>query len=142
MVLIRYLANYRIYMKQLTSIAKALADPTRLRLILALADGELCACQLQQLAGCAPSTLTAHLGQLVRAGLAASRKEARWVYYRLADTPPPAVAEALAWVAAHAARLDQARQDQRQVKQLRKLGPEQVCCLRSRGCDSVVKEQA
>jgi ArsR family transcriptional regulator, arsenate/arsenite/antimonite-responsive transcriptional repressor len=121
-------------MDQLTIIAKALADPTRLRLLLALQDGELCACQLQALVEFAPSTLTAHLGQLVRAGLAASRKQARWVYYRLADTPPPAAAAALAWVQAHATALPQAQADRRELKQLRKLGPQQVCCLRSQQC--------
>jgi ArsR family transcriptional regulator, arsenate/arsenite/antimonite-responsive transcriptional repressor len=130
----RHLAKYSIDMDELTTIAKALADQTRIRLLLALSGGELCACQLQELVRFAPSTLTAHLGLLVRAGLAASRKDGRWVYYRLADKPVPVAAEALAWVLAHAARQEQARADKQQVKQLRKLGPQQVCCLRKLCC--------
>ncbi len=121
-------------MQALTSLAKAMADPTRLRLILALASGELCACQLQQLIGCAASTLTAHLSLLTRAGLAQSRKDGRWVYYRLAEAPAPAAAAALAWVQTHAAAQPQVRADTAELKRLRKLGPEQVCCQRSLRC--------
>ena len=121
-------------MEQLTTIAKALADTTRLRLLLALAGGELCACQLQELIGCAPSTLSAHLGQLVRAGLASSRKEGRWVYYRLADATIRPAAEALTWVETHAALRPQARADAQRIKKLRKLGPEQLCCQRTQQC--------
>lgn len=72
-------------MSELTAIARiglALSDSTRLRLIAALRGGELCACQLIELVGLAPSTVSKHLALLRDAGLVESRKEGRWVYYR------------------------------------------------------------
>ena len=65
----------------------ALSDPTRLRLLLALRGGELCACQLIGLVGLAPSTVSKHLALLRAAGLVAARKDGRWVHYRLAGRP-------------------------------------------------------
>ncbi|HMP75007.1 MAG TPA: metalloregulator ArsR/SmtB family transcription factor [Kiritimatiellia bacterium] len=74
-------------MTNLHSIARlglALSDPTRLRLFAALRDGELCVCQLIELADLAPSTVSKHLSILRDAGLVDSRKDGRWVHYRLA----------------------------------------------------------
>lgn len=75
-------------MNNLHAIAKvgmALSDPTRLRLLAALRGGELCACQLIDLVGLAPSTVSKHLSLLRDAGLVESRKAGRWVHYRLAE---------------------------------------------------------
>ncbi len=63
----------------------ALSDETRLRLAYALRGGERCVCQLIALVGLAPSTVSKHLALLREAGLVETRKEGRWVYYRLAD---------------------------------------------------------
>jgi|GEM_PF-1708904 len=62
---------------------QAVNEVTRLRLLAALqAGGELCLCQAVALARRSPSTVSAHLACLVRAGLAMSRREGRWRYYR------------------------------------------------------------
>jgi ArsR family transcriptional regulator, arsenate/arsenite/antimonite-responsive transcriptional repressor len=61
----------------------ALSDESRLRLVFALRQGELCVCQLIALLGLAPSTVSKHLSMLRDAGLVNARKEGRWVYYRL-----------------------------------------------------------
>lgn len=66
------------------SIAKALADRTRLRILMALNDGELCVCQIVELCSLAPSTISRHLQLLTSAGLVTCRKDGRWIYYRLA----------------------------------------------------------
>jgi ArsR family transcriptional regulator, arsenate/arsenite/antimonite-responsive transcriptional repressor len=66
-------------------IGRALGDGTRLRFLAALADGELCVCQLMELAGLAASTVSKHLSVLEQAGLALRRKDGRWVYYRLSS---------------------------------------------------------
>lgn len=66
----------------------ALSDPTRVRLVFALRRGELCVCQLTALLELAPSTVSKHLSLLRDAGLVVSRKQGRWVYCRLAGSPP------------------------------------------------------
>jgi DNA-binding transcriptional ArsR family regulator len=68
-------------------ITKALANPARLRLLAVLETGESCVCQLTAVLGLAPSTVSAHLSELRRAGLLLDRKDGKIVYYRLASGP-------------------------------------------------------
>jgi ArsR family transcriptional regulator, arsenate/arsenite/antimonite-responsive transcriptional repressor len=67
----------------LSRIHKALAHPVRSRILAMLRGGELCVCQLNAVIGLAPSTMSAHLGELKDAGLLAERKSGRWVHYRI-----------------------------------------------------------
>jgi len=86
-------------MREFMNLAKALADENRVRTLLALRGGELCVCQITELFGLAPSTVSKHLSILYQAGLVESRKDGRWIYYRLAAKgAPAAVRRALAWV--------------------------------------------
>ena len=86
-------------MQQLLSIAKALSDETRLRAFAALAGGELCVCQIVALLEMAPSTVSKHMSILHRARLVDSRRDGRWMIYRLAgDGAPEEVLRALTWV--------------------------------------------
>ncbi len=62
---------------------KALGHPARLRLAAMLARGELCVCQMTAGLQLAPSTGSAHLAELRRAGLVQERKDGRWVFYAL-----------------------------------------------------------
>jgi ArsR family transcriptional regulator len=71
---------------RLPLLLKALADPTRLRIVGYLAQRELCVCDLERLLGISQSMTSHHLGVLRRAGLLQQRREerdTRWVYYRL-----------------------------------------------------------
>jgi DNA-binding transcriptional ArsR family regulator len=80
-------------------VAKALADESRLRVLVALGGGELCLCQVVDLLGLAPSTVSRHVKELQRCGLVERRKEGRWHYFRLAgDGAAPAAAAALSWL--------------------------------------------
>jgi DNA-binding transcriptional ArsR family regulator len=66
--------------------AKALADPTRLSIALALRDGEeLCVCDLAWITGRAENLVGHHLRALRGAGLAGSRREHKIVFYALTD---------------------------------------------------------
>ena len=59
---------------------------------------ELCVCQVIELLGLAPSTVSKHLSILKHARLIDGRKHGRWMYYRLADEDVPAVAkDATGW---------------------------------------------
>lgn len=101
------------------AITKALSDPNRVRILLALRKGELCVCQITELFGFAPSTVSKHLSILNHAGLLRSRKSERWVYYRLPDKAAPvAVREALDWVHKSLAKTDESADD---AKKLRKI---------------------
>ena len=86
-------------MRSFLAIAKALSDESRLRALLAVKDGELCLCQIIDLLGLAPSTVSKHMTLLHQAGLLERRKRGRWHFYRLADDgAPPQVKKVLDWV--------------------------------------------
>ncbi len=70
-------------MREFMNLTKALADANRVRMVLALRERELCACQITELFDLAPSTMSKHLSILYQAGLVDSRKNGRWVYYSL-----------------------------------------------------------
>jgi ArsR family transcriptional regulator, arsenate/arsenite/antimonite-responsive transcriptional repressor len=64
----------------------ALADPTRLRLLNALASaesGEICACDFVEPMGKSQPTVSHHLRTLTEAGLIVGDKRGRWVWYSL-----------------------------------------------------------
>jgi DNA-binding transcriptional ArsR family regulator len=65
------------------AITKALSDTHRVRALFALREGELCMCQIIELLGLAPSTISKHMSVLKQAGLVENRKEERWMFYRL-----------------------------------------------------------
>ncbi|MHB9109509.1 MAG: ArsR/SmtB family transcription factor [Armatimonadota bacterium] len=64
-------------------IIKALAHPSRLAMIDALAEGERCVCHLQRLVGSDLSTVSKHLALMKSAGIVTDRKEGTQVFYRL-----------------------------------------------------------
>ncbi len=71
-------------MNRMISIFRALSDLNRLKIMAALAKhAELCACQLTGLLQVSGATTSRHLGVLIAAGLIESRKDGRWVHYRL-----------------------------------------------------------
>ncbi|MBU6401688.1 MAG: winged helix-turn-helix domain-containing protein [Verrucomicrobia bacterium] len=86
-------------MKAFLNITKALADANRLRMLMALREGEVCVCQIAELTGLALSTVSKHLSVLYQAGLVNARKEGRWMYYSLPGKGAATAArEAVAWV--------------------------------------------
>ena len=70
----------------LASSLKALADPTRLRLVSLVAaheDQEACVCDLTEPVGLSQPTVSHHLRILVEAGILTRQQRGRWAYYRL-----------------------------------------------------------
>jgi DNA-binding transcriptional ArsR family regulator len=121
-------------MREFMAITKALSDPNRVRILLALKRGELCVCQITELFGFAPSTVSKHLSILHHAHLILSRKSERWVYYRLPDkSAPVAVREALDWVHKSLARTDETKADAKKLKQILKTDLA-VICRRQKCC--------
>lgn len=69
----------------LPSLLKALADPTRLRILALLgATDEVCVCHIHTALGVPQPTASRHLAYLKKAGLVEDRKVGLWVHYRLA----------------------------------------------------------
>jgi len=72
--------------ERLASVLKAVADPTRLRLlslVTASAAGEACVCEMTDPVGLSQGTVSHHLKILVDAGLLQREQRSKWAYYRL-----------------------------------------------------------
>jgi ArsR family transcriptional regulator len=72
--------------ERLAGVLKALAEPTRLRLLSLVAaqpDGEACICDLTAPVGLSQPTVSHHMKVLTDAGLLTREQRGRWAYYRL-----------------------------------------------------------
>ena len=72
-------------LQQLDRMLKALADPTRLRIVGLLQDGEVCVCHIHDSLKIPQPKASRHLAYLRRAGIVEAEKRGLWVYYRLAS---------------------------------------------------------
>ncbi|MBI4216315.1 MAG: winged helix-turn-helix transcriptional regulator [Chloroflexi bacterium] len=68
-----------------TRFFRALGDPTRLKLLDLLMDGERSVGELVARVGSPQGRISAHLACLKQCGLVATRREGKFVYYRIAD---------------------------------------------------------
>lgn len=68
---------------------RALADPTRLRLLALLEADELSVNELQEITRLGQSRISTHLGLLSETGLVTSRREGKRTFYRLVSSPEP-----------------------------------------------------
>ncbi|MCK8603684.1 ArsR/SmtB family transcription factor [Desulfoferrobacter suflitae] len=76
-------------MEKTLTITKSLADGNRMRVIAALMEKEeLCVCQIVEMLRLATATVSRHMSILQNARLVQSRKDGKWVYYRLAEPFP------------------------------------------------------
>jgi DNA-binding transcriptional ArsR family regulator len=64
---------------------RLLADPTRIKVLWALLQGETSVACLAELAGTTPTAVSQHLAKLRLAGLVKGRREGTYVYYSVAD---------------------------------------------------------
>lgn len=70
------------------TLFKALADPTRIRLlhhVAASPEGTACACHLPESLGISQPTLSHHLKKLVEAGLLTREQRGRWAHYTVSQ---------------------------------------------------------
>jgi ArsR family transcriptional regulator len=74
---------------------RALADPTRLRLLNLIADREICVCYFVEILGLSQPKISRHLAYLRRAGIAAARRQGRWMHYRLVVPQDPVASSIL-----------------------------------------------
>jgi Predicted transcriptional regulators len=64
---------------------KAVSDPTRLKILYLLQDGELCACEIIMALEKPQSTVSHHLNVLKNARFIKGRKEGVWIHYKLVN---------------------------------------------------------
>ena len=118
-------------MRQFMAAAKALADENRVRVLLALQGRELCVCQIIEFLGLAPSTVSKHMSILKQAYLVESRKEGRWMHYRLPGRDAPSVArEAIRWVRQSLAKDPDVMADVKRIERIKGLDKERLCAAR------------
>jgi DNA-binding transcriptional ArsR family regulator len=114
--------------EEFVEVAKALSDPSRVRIFCALRDRELCVCQIVELLGLATSTVSKHMSILRQARLVESRKDGRWVYYRRAeDRLSPAAAGATAWCDAALEKDAALKDDDVRLKTIVRTPLEELC---------------
>jgi len=69
--------------KPYTNFFRALSDPTRLNIIMLLAAGELCVCQIEAALGVHQAKISRHLAYLRKQGIVKARSQWKWKYYSL-----------------------------------------------------------
>ena len=75
-------ANFPVALRRI----KALSDENRLLAVSLLKRrGELCACEIQAATGKSHATVSHHMSVLVEAGVVESRRQGKWMYYRLRE---------------------------------------------------------
>ncbi len=71
--------------KRISRLLKAIQPAARLCILLAIGQGEACVCHLEALLGYRQAYISQHLMALRNAGILETRREGRYVYYRLSD---------------------------------------------------------
>jgi len=72
-------------LNRLSSIYKVLGDPSRLKIVMALRNVEMCVCDLAAFLGLTESAVSHQLRRLKDLALVKSRREGQAIYYSLDD---------------------------------------------------------
>ncbi len=114
-------------MKILTTAFKALSDRNRLRVMFALMKSkELCACQIIELLQVTGATASRHLSVLVSAGLIESRKDGRWMYYRVCQKQGD-FKVLIKWIESQLNNSQEAMADAKILEKIIHKKPEELC---------------
>ena len=114
-------------MNTVLSVTKALSDGNRLRTVIALREmTELCVCQVTEMLGLAPATISRHISVLQNAGLVESRKNGRWIFYRLSDKAKrEPLVTVMDWLAESMDRSIEIRADRKYLRKIARSGAAQ-----------------
>ena len=99
---------------------RALADRTRLRLLNLMSNGEVCVCFFVEVLGMSQPKISRHLGYLRRAGVVASRREGKWIHYRIIEPSNAQTAQVFDCICTWLLEDDEMKRDLRHL--------ETVCC--------------
>ena len=101
-------------------IFRALADPTRLRLLNLIGNREICVCYFVEILGLSQPKISRHLAYLRRAGIVTARRDGKWMHYRLSAPKDPTARSILRETMKHVAAEPEMQRD------LARLGS--ACC--------------
>ena len=94
---------------------RALADPTRLRIINLLGDEEVCVCFFVEILKTNQPKISRHLAYLRRAGIVDARREGIWMHYKVSTPPNEDAAKVLRDVQDWLAKDSAMQQDRRRL---------------------------
>jgi ArsR family transcriptional regulator len=103
----------------------AFSDPTRVRILHLLRDGELCVGDLVSILDLPQPTISRHLAYLRRTALVETRRSGLWMYYSLAEARSESHRKLLDCLAACFADVPELKRDARRAAKVRKAGG---CC--------------
>lgn len=98
----------------------ALADKTRLRILNLIGDGEICVCFFTETLGELQPKISRHLAYLRRAGMVNTRRDGKWIYYRLVQPKDESARRVLNEIEAWMESDEQMRKDRERLTQ--------ICC--------------
>jgi ArsR family transcriptional regulator len=70
---------------QVAQLLRAINQPARLRILMAIGQGEACVCHLEAMLGLRQAYISQHLMALRKAGLLTTRRDGRYIYYQISD---------------------------------------------------------
>jgi ArsR family transcriptional regulator, arsenate/arsenite/antimonite-responsive transcriptional repressor len=103
----------------------AFSDPTRLRILHLLREGELCVGDLVTILDMPQPTISRHLAYLRRSQLVGTRKSGLWMYYSLAAATSEFHSKLLDCLTACFADVPELKKDATRAKKVKKSGG---CC--------------
>ncbi len=98
-------------MEILATQLKGLSDPTRLRILNLLKDGELCVCDIIEVIDAPQSTISRHLAYLRKTKWVETKRVGKWMHYRRPTQATPFQAYAFAMLDDEFAHQAQAKTD-------------------------------
>lgn len=104
---------------------KALADPTRLRLLNLLRHGERCVCDLVESLEIPQPKVSRHLSYLKKERWVSGRRCGKWMYYKLSTPRHPLLVRVMDALHEHLGGYELARLDEARLRQH----------LKTRSCD-------
>ncbi|MFN2455963.1 MAG: ArsR/SmtB family transcription factor [Pyrinomonadaceae bacterium] len=99
---------------------RALADRTRLRLLSLMGDDEVCVCFFVEVLRTNQPKISRHLAYLRKAGIVETRREGKWMHYRVVAPPDARAAKVFAEVRAWLAEDKEMQRDRERLIK--------VCC--------------
>ncbi len=79
--------EYATRIRHAQKLLGAIHDPNRIKILLLLSKREMCVCELESALELPQPTVSHHLGLLEQADLLERSKRARWVFYKVRDSP-------------------------------------------------------
>lgn len=113
-------------MNNLVKLFKALSDPNRFRIVSALMhNSELCACQVTELLQITGASVSRHLSLLKDSKLLSSRKDGRWIFFRL--TQNQEFGPLIEWINTKIESDPQIKIDIKTLEKILAVDPEEIC---------------